>query len=169
MNITATHINYLHICRRKLWLFSNGIQMEHTSELVTQGKQIGEYSYAQRPEKYTELELEGSKIDFYDAKNKVVHEVKKSAAREDAHIAQVKYYLYLLYKNDVKDAVGVIEYPKLKIREDVTFDPMIDLPIVEKWMAEIIAIINHEECPPKLVKSKCKNCSYFEFCHICEG
>jgi CRISPR-associated exonuclease Cas4 len=142
--------------------------MEHTSELVTQGKQIGDYSYAQRPEKYTELELEGSKIDFYDAKNKIVHEIKKSAAREDAHIAQVKYYLYLLYKNNVKDAAGIIEYPKLRIREEVTFDPLIDLPIIEKWKDEISHIFEGF-CPDKLKKSKCKNCSYFEFCHIDEN
>ncbi len=75
--ITPTHVNYYHICRRKLWLFANGINMEHSSELVAEGKFIGETSYPQRAEKYTELEIEGAKIDFYDAKNKVVHEVEK--------------------------------------------------------------------------------------------
>lgn len=25
MHLTATHINYFHICHRKLWLFANGI------------------------------------------------------------------------------------------------------------------------------------------------
>ena len=30
MNLTATHINYFHICHRKLWLFANGINMWHT-------------------------------------------------------------------------------------------------------------------------------------------
>ena len=39
--LTATHINYYHVCHRKLWLFSNGIQMEHTSETVQEGKLIG--------------------------------------------------------------------------------------------------------------------------------
>ncbi|MDZ4711764.1 MAG: Dna2/Cas4 domain-containing protein, partial [bacterium] len=27
MQITGTHIAYLHICHRKLWLFANGISM----------------------------------------------------------------------------------------------------------------------------------------------
>lgn len=53
--ITATHVNYFHICRRKLWLFSNGIQMEHTSDLVSEGKLIGESTYPQRAERYTEV------------------------------------------------------------------------------------------------------------------
>ena len=34
MRLTATHINYFHICHRKLWLFANGINMEHTSDAV---------------------------------------------------------------------------------------------------------------------------------------
>jgi len=67
MNLTATHINYYFVCKRKLWLFSNGINMEHTSDIVAEGKLIHETSYPQRPERYTELEIDGSVIDFYDA------------------------------------------------------------------------------------------------------
>lgn len=68
MVTTATHINYYHICHRKLWLFANGINMEHTLDTVTEGKLIGENTYTDRAVKYTELQLDGVKIDFYDAK-----------------------------------------------------------------------------------------------------
>jgi CRISPR-associated exonuclease Cas4 len=34
MKPTGTHINYYHICHRKLWLFANNVQMEHNSDLV---------------------------------------------------------------------------------------------------------------------------------------
>ena len=47
MNITGTHFNYYQICKRKLWLFANGISMEHTSDLVHEGKLIHEESYPQ--------------------------------------------------------------------------------------------------------------------------
>lgn len=94
--LTATHIAYLHTCHRKLWLFANGINMEHTSEIVAEGKLIGETTYTDRAQKFTEIEIDGVKIDFYDARNKMVHEVKKSASVEQAHIAQVQYYLYKL-------------------------------------------------------------------------
>ena len=40
MYFTATHINYYNICHRKLWLFSNGINMEHNSALVLTKKTI---------------------------------------------------------------------------------------------------------------------------------
>lgn len=45
MNINATLINYYHICYRKLWLHANGITMEHTSDIVYEGKLIGEDTY----------------------------------------------------------------------------------------------------------------------------
>ena len=74
--MTGTHFNYYHVCHRKLWLFANGINMEHTSDLVYEGKLLHEETYPQRPERYEELEIEGCKIDFYDARNKIVHEIK---------------------------------------------------------------------------------------------
>jgi CRISPR-associated exonuclease Cas4 len=163
VKIIATHINYLHICHRKLWLFANGIQMEHTSELVFEGKYLGEHTYPQRTEKFRELELDGIKIDFYDHKNKIVHETKKSDAHQDAHIAQVKYYLYVLHKNGIRDASGIIEYPKNRKTIQVKFEEK-DIEMAQNWEKRVIAITESDEVPQKLTKSKCKNCSYFDFC-----
>ena len=81
MNLTATHINYLEVCKCKLWLFSNGINMEHTSDAVYDGKLLHETSYPQRAERYEEMlisvEYEGimliRQIDYFDARNKVVN------------------------------------------------------------------------------------------------
>ena len=164
MFITGTHIAYYHTCHRKLWLFANGIQMEHTSETVAEGKLIGETSYADRAVKYTELAIDGIKIDFYDAKNKVVHEVKKSDKVEQAHIAQVKYYLYILHKNGIDDASAIIEYPKMRQKQMIEWEEG-DKATVEFWVEEIRKLINLETCPP-LVKLKiCKKCSYYDFCY----
>jgi CRISPR-associated exonuclease Cas4 len=65
---------------------------------VAEGKLIGETSYPQRAEKYSEIEILGSKIDYYDRTKKVIHEVKKSDKMEEAHAWQVKYYIWLLEK-----------------------------------------------------------------------
>ncbi len=99
MTIAGTHIAYLHTYHRKLWLFAIDIQMEHTSEIVAEGKLIAETTYLDRARKYTELAIDGIKIDFYDAKNKVVHEVKKSDKVEHAHKAHVIYYLVTIHFN----------------------------------------------------------------------
>lgn len=165
MIITATHINYYFVCHRKLWLFSNGIQMEHNSDLVHEGNLIHENSYLQRAEKYTELEMDGIKIDFYDPVKKIVHEIKKSNKVEHAHIAQVKYYLYVLLQNGIEGATGILEYPKLRETEQVVLDEK-DIEAIPKWKAEITAIVESDVCPPLIHKSICKSCSYYDFCYV---
>jgi CRISPR-associated exonuclease Cas4 len=165
MNLTATHINYFMVCPRKLWLFSNGISMEHTSDTVAKGKLIHETSYPQRAELYTELEIDGSVIDFYDARNKIIHEVKKSGSIETAHAWQVKYYLWLLKRNGIDGAKGIIEYPKLRetTRVELTDE---DVSYLEKTVAAIGQLTASETAPPRIEKKICKSCSYYEFCYI---
>lgn len=167
MNITATYINYYHICHRKLWLFANGINMEHTSDTVAEGKLIGETTYPQRPEKYTEIEIGGSKIDFYDAKNKVIHEIKKSDSIEAAHQWQVKYYIWLLQQNGIEGVTGIIEYPKLKQTNKVELSKD-DSICLEEIKQNIERIVADEKCPPVINSKICKKCSYYDFCYVNE-
>lgn len=168
MNITGTHFNYYLICHRKLWLFANGINMENTSELVYEGKLIHETSYPRRSEKYQEIEIEGIKIDYYDPKNKVVHEVKKSDKHEEAHAWQVRYYLYILEKNGIEGASGLLEYPKLHKTEEVWLS-VPDREAIAEMLEQIGNIIGQPHCPDRIQKSRCKNCSYFDFCWSGEG
>lgn len=167
MLITGTHIAYLHTCHRKLWLYANGIQMEHSSEIVAEGKLIAETTYLDRTRKYTELAIEGIKIDFYDAKNRVVHEVKKSDKIERAHIAQVKYYLTVLVRNGIIKPSAIIEYPKLKQREllDWNDDFLVE---IQNWEKQVIKITDSDICPPILNSKICKSCSYYDLCFVNE-
>lgn len=164
MLITATHINYYHICHRKLWLFANGLNMEHTSDTVTEGKLIGEHTYLEQAERYTELQLDGIKIDYYDARNKVVHEVKKSDKMEKAHESQVKYYLYKLLLNGIEGATGIIEYPKLRHTAQVILTED-DIVAIRQWEQDIESLIACETMPAVIDKPVCKRCSYYEFCY----
>ncbi len=164
MLITGTHFNYYLICHRKLWLFANGINMESNSDLVYEGKLIHETSYPRRSEKYQEIAIDGIKIDFYDKKNNVVHEIKKSDKHEEAHEWQVKYYLYVLEQNGVTGATGLLEYPRLHKTTEV-FLTTPDREAIAEMLVKIESIIHHDNCPARITKSKCKNCSYFDFCY----
>ena len=46
--------------------------MEQESDLVYEGKLVHESSYPQRTSKYEEVEIDGIKVDYYDAKNILV-------------------------------------------------------------------------------------------------
>lgn len=172
MNLTGTHINYYRLCKRKLWLFANNIQMEQTSDLVADGKIIEEESYLQRSDKYTQIELSyqfkgislSGKIDFFETKNKIVHETKRSNKVEDAHIWQVKFYLWLLKLNDIDAEKGIIEYPKMRERETVFLEEK-DVLYLEKTVREIKSLLEGDACPPVINAKICKSCSYYELCY----
>lgn len=167
MQITGTHFNYLHLCSAKLWLFLNGITMEHTSDLVYEGKLIHETAYPQRSERYEELEIEGIKIDFYDTRNKVIHEIKKSDKMEKAHEWQLKYYIYVLERNGIEGVTGILEYPVLRHTEQICLSE-IDREYIVDCIKSIQKIADSEQCPSMSEKRICKNCSYYEFCFIRE-
>jgi len=164
MQITGTHFNYYQVCKRKLWLFASGINMEPTSDLVFEGKLIHEESYPQRSSKYEEVEMDGIKVDFYDPKNKVIHEIKKSDKVDRAHEWQLKYYLYVFERNGIVGVTGVLEYPVLR-KTDTVLLTDIDRETILSMEKEIKAIIDSEECPPLEKKRICKSCSYYDFCY----
>ena len=175
MQLAATHINYFIVCYRKLWLFANGINMEHTSDIVYDGKLLHETSFLQRAEKYSEIQLSATlnsieltgKIDFYDAKEKIIHETKRSDKVEEAHTWQVKYYIWLLALNDIQNVRGIIEYPKLRERQEIAFTEA-DAAYLEEIVIKIASLINAEVCPPNIHAKICKSCSYYELCYIDE-
>lgn len=141
--------------------------MEHTSDLVYDGKLIHESSYPQRSERYEEIEIEGIKIDFYDARNKVIHEIKRSNKVEKAHEWQVKYYMYVLERNGIGGVTAILEYPTMRHTAEVIFTDE-DRDYIQKTEKEIIALIQSEECPPTINAKICKSCSYYEFCYVNE-
>jgi len=167
MQINATLINLYQVCKRECWLHANGIRFEHTSDLVFEGKLLHEESYPQRPEKYEEVELDGIKVDFYDAKNRIIHEIKKSDKVEAAHEWQVKYYIYVFERNGIEGVRGILEYPSLRKKEDVLLSE-VDREKLQEMEQEISDLIESGNCPPALHSKICKNCSYYEFCYADE-
>ena len=165
MTINATLINLYHVCKREAWLHAQGIRMEHNSDTVAEGKLIGETSYPQRAAKFTELDLGVAKIDFYDEKNRVVHEIKKSNKVENAHEWQVKYYLLLLHRAGIKDATGILEYPKLRETKKVMLEPE-DIEALERDEKEITELLKLKTPPERIKKSFCRSCSYYELCWV---
>jgi len=165
MTITGIHFNYYQVCQRKLWLFANGINMEQTSDLVNDGKLIHETSYPQRSERYEEVEIDGIKIDYYDTRNKVIHEIKRSDKVETAHEWQVKYYIYVLENNGIDGVTGILEYPELRQTTKVELTDA-DRQKIKEIEDKIAQLISSDECPPVIHSKICKNCSYYDFCYV---
>lgn len=167
MQVTGTHFNYYQICHRKLWLFANGINMEHTSDTVYDGKLIHEDSYPQRSERYEEVEIDGVKVDYFDAKNRIIHEIKRSDKVEAAHEWQIKYYIYVFERNGIADCTGILEYPTQRNTKKVSLTDD-DREEIKKMEKDILSLIESDTCPEKKKKNICRSCSYFDFCYSSE-
>ena len=52
MHLTGKHINYFHICHRKLWLFDHGVSFQQTHEHVQDGTLLHLTAYPQRAKRF---------------------------------------------------------------------------------------------------------------------
>jgi len=132
---------------------------------IAEGNFIDETTYSQRAKKWTALDLGHVKIDYFDPKNLIIKEVKKSTKLEHVHIAQVKYYIHVMEGRGVSGITGLIEYPKSKKTTEVLYTDD-DRSDMVKWLQEIHRICALEECPTLIKKTYCRSCAYRDFCFI---
>jgi len=163
--ITGTQVAYFIICPRKLWLFTHQIEMEKYSEDVEIGKLISEESFER--ERYKEILIDDTlKIDFLKlGKEIIINEIKKSRKMEDAHIWQLKFYIYYLKKLGIPCRYGIIHYPKLKRKIEVKLSKK-DEEKIEDTLREIEIVKRLDKVPAVINKSYCKKCAYYSFCFI---
>lgn len=156
-------VYYYFICERKLWYFTNEINMEQNSELVSIGKILDENSYNR--ENKNILIDNTINIDFIK-NGAVLHEVKKTKVMEEAGIWQVKYYMYYLENKGVKNVEAKIDFPLLRETKEIILEPE-DRNVLENVMKNIEEIANKEKPPKPIEKKMCKKCAYYDLCYVC--
>lgn len=160
--VTGVMVYYYFVCKKKLWYFSNDLNMEFNSELVGVGKLIDETSYSR--EKKNILIDETISIDFLKDW-KIVHEVKKSRKIDEAAKWQLKYYMWVLKNKGVDIEKGILDYPLLRKREEIILNEQEELEL--KLVIEDIEKIISSKLPPDITKTGiCKKCAYYELCYI---
>lgn len=160
--VTGVMVYYYFVCKRKLWYFSNDLNMEFNSELVGIGKLIDETSYSR--EKKNILIDETISIDFLKDW-RIVHEVKKSRKIDEAAKWQLKYYMWVLKNKGVDIEKGILDYPLLRKREEIILNEQEELEL--KSVIEDIQKIISSKLPPNTINKRvCKKCAYYELCYI---
>ena len=156
---TGTEVGYFFICRKKLWWFHHGIEMERENDRVKMGKLVHETAYKREKK---EISIDG-KIVLDWQSDGVIHEVKLSDKMESAHEFQLLYYLYYLKGKGVENLTGQIDYPKLRHTQTVklTAEKEAELIAALQEMGKIISL----NAPPEVEFMKiCQSCSYAELC-----
>lgn len=161
-DITGLMVYYYEVCKRKLWYFTNDIQLEENNSNVILGKLLEENSYTRDEKK---INIDGViNIDFIRSK-KILHEIKKSNSIEPASILQVQYYLYYLEKKGLVGLKGVLDYPLLKQTVEVNLSDS-DRENLENIVIGIKEILGKESPPILEKKNICKKCAYFDLCFV---
>lgn len=164
--ISGTLVAYFFICQRKLWLFAKGLNLENISGNVDviKGRVLHETRFMR--ENHKEYDFDRVKIDFLKYDDEViVHEIKKSKKFEEAHIWQLKYYIFTLQCKKIQCTSGVIHYPNSMRTVDVEFTQE-DHEEFETAMQEIVSILQEPIPPSRLKKRFCSKCAYFDFCSV---
>ena len=86
---------------------------------------------------------------------------------EPAHIAQVKYYLFLLHQQGIEGASGLLEYPRLRKTTYITLASE-DILEIQRQLVASEQIMQASKCPEKIKLGICRSCSYFDFCWVAE-
>lgn len=157
--VGGVELHYYSLCKRKLWLYRKGINMEDESDKVLVGKLFHENVYPQISEK--EILIDGQfKIDAIDGD--YVREIKLSSKMLESDKLQMLFYLYQLSLRGIKKR-GLISYTKEKRTIEVVLNEENEKK-VKKAIADVYNIINQTKPPSFKKLPYCKSCAYFSFC-----
>jgi CRISPR-associated exonuclease Cas4 len=157
---TGTEVGYYFVCKKKLWWFAHGVEMERESDRVRMGRLVHEESYARRKK---ELNVD-DRIVLDWREDGCVHEVKLTDSMERAHEMQLLYYLYYLkHRKGVQGLRGQIDYPKLRETKTVELTEERERE-VEAALAEMREIVRSRRAPEVEWMKVCAACSYAELC-----
>lgn len=160
MLVQGTKVQYFVVCPRKLWLHAKHITMEHTSDIVLEGKVLHEQSFARKKK---EIDIDQLiKIDLID--DDYVGEVKSSSRMEKADRLQLLYYLYYLKRLGIH-RVGKIHYVKEKKVEEIQLTAEAEQE-VEACLSGIQEVLSMDFAPKKKRLPYCTKCAYYPFCFV---
>lgn len=160
---TGTEVGYFFICKKKLWWFAHGIEMEQTSDRVKMGKVVHEESYGRRKK---EISIDGKIVlDWREggAGENTIHEVKLTDKMENAHEFQLLYYLYYLKQKGVENLRGQIDYPKLKQTKSIELTVDAETRLLAA-LEEMTHIVQAPIAPQVEWMRICASCAYAELC-----
>ena len=164
IKITGTLISYYFICKTKLWLHANRINLEDNSEDVRVGKILHEL--AEEKSKKSEVAIDNIKIDKI-TKDYLV-EVKKSDSNLEAVKWQVLLYLYKLKLKGVvkKGKIDFIEKNRQSKKVHyIELDESNEKELLEV-LADIEALIDLPKPPKPKLEKHCRKCAYYEYCFL---
>jgi CRISPR-associated exonuclease Cas4 len=73
--------------------------------------------------------------------------------------------MYFLQERGINIEKGILDYPKLRKREEVRLE-VCDKDRIKTILTEIEKIASQEKMPKVINQKLCKSCAYYEYCYI---
>lgn len=158
--VTGISIQYSEVCKRELWFYLNGVDIDRENKYVSVGSSVDEQSY----KKESETIIIDNMIAPDFLQNGKIVEVKPTSGNSAAK-SQLLYYLWFLdrYYDVQKD--GVLAYPTERKRETVTLDESNREKVVQ-LIETVWEVFNMDSPPEYNEKPVCSSCAYRDFCVI---
>ncbi|MEO1452148.1 MAG: Dna2/Cas4 domain-containing protein, partial [Bacteroidota bacterium] len=110
------------------------------------------------------------KVDWVNLRDGILHETKYGRACEDAHLWQVRFYLWLLKRCEVRRPdgqpfTGMLNYPKIRRTEPVSLQPEHESALLAQ-VEELQQQLHHDLPPPRISRRTfCRKCAFEEMCY----
>ena len=169
-------VGYWRVCPRKAWYSMRGLWMEQESEAVALGRLLDRTSYRRRrrPALIEATAPDGTplvaKLDGVDLRAGVLHETKKGRSCEDAHVWQVRFYLWVLRLAGVtgpggRPLRGQLDYPALRRTEPGALELEHEGHLAE--VVSALAACARQDVPPERHprRSFCRRCAFEALCY----
>lgn len=165
MKITGTMINYYLLCKRKLWLSYNRINMESSNEDVRIGKVLHNLKFTNNVNSHIKLD---NIVEIDKITDNFIIEFKKSDSDINSAKYQILYYLYILKQKGLYRS-GIVQFNTVKKQKQRQIEFILTSENEQKIINIIqqIELLCSESIPPLLINNnKCKKCAYYEYCYI---
>lgn len=162
--VSGISVQYFTICKRELWFYQRGVDIDKQNVHIVRGTDIDNNSY-NNIKSDAERQIINNEIAPDILQDGRIIEVKPSKKLEKASENQLYYYLWY-FKNILDDKrSGVMAYPNQRQRNNIQLSKENEKQI-EEIIDGIYDIYCKDEPPEFKEKPYCDSCAYKDFCQI---
>lgn len=158
--VTGISIQYSQVCRRELWFYLHGIDINKENKYVAVGTSVDKNSYTDKSET---IIIDNMIAPDFLEDGKIV-EVKPTSGNTAARL-QLLYYLWFLDRYYDIQKEGVLAYPTERKREQVNLNEDTRAKVIQA-IDTVWNVFNMDNPPEYTKKPVCSSCAYKDFCLV---
>lgn len=159
--VTGISIQYATICKRELWFYLHGVDINRENPHISTGSDVDSRFYNDADTRIIDSMIAPDILED----GRIVEVKPSSTEKSNASENQLLYYLWYLKHFYGIDRTGVLAYPTERKRDSIRLTQEKEERI--KKLIEVVYEMYSAEEPPKFnPKEVCNSCAYKDFCQV---